>query len=296
MFPTNDHSTLRKTRSRRRRSKLKQQHPIPPVKSDHRLTNTNSTLVHRFREIINDLRRSWTRFLSYSIPELEPICHQLAIQQMSSTTPVTEYCSLVCVFCQSLIYEPITLYCGHTYCDQCIKDAQISTNMDCPRCPQDIQGQIQSSITHAHENSYEKNRFIKQLLEHSEKLKRPCQIISLVRKGQAEYAQGNYQKAIDIYSRIIDQCMRIIFCFLFFFIILLNFFKDDKDDHLALNNRAKAYSAIQNYDQALIDATHVISVKPKWIKVRFRFRVFIIPKPKRNFIFYFILSGLFMSK
>ncbi|CAF3760367.1 unnamed protein product [Rotaria magnacalcarata] len=244
MFSTNNRSTLRKTRSRRQKSKLKLHHSTQSTKLDHRTTTPNSSLIHRFHDILNDLRRSWTRFLSYSILELEPICHQLAIQQMSSATSVAEYCPLACVFCQSFIYEPITLYCGHTYCDQCMKDE--SSTIDCPRCPHDIQGQIQSPIVHAHENSYEKNCFLLHIFERSEQLRKPCQTILLCRKGQNEYAQGNFQKAIDIYSQIINEY--------------------DNNDHLALYNRAKAYLALQNYDQGLLDATHVITVKPQWIK------------------------------
>ncbi|CAF3379848.1 unnamed protein product [Rotaria socialis] len=244
MFSTNNRSTLRKTRSRRQKSKLKPHHSTQSTKLDHRTTTPNSSLIHRFHDILNDLRPSWTRFLSYSILELEPICHQLAIQQMSSATSVTEYCPLACVFCQSFIYEPITLYCGHTFCDQCMKDE--SSAIDCPRCPQDIQGQIQSPIVHARENSYEKNRFLLHIFEQSEQLRKHCQTILLRRKGQNEYAQGNFQKAIDTYSQIIDEY--------------------DSNDHLALYNRAKAYLALQNYDQGLLDATHVITVKPHWIK------------------------------
>ncbi|CAF3735551.1 unnamed protein product [Rotaria socialis] len=244
MFSTNNRSTLRKTRSRRQKSKLKPHHSTQSTKLDHRTTTPNSSLIHRFHDILNDLRPSWTRFLSYSILELEPICHQLAIQQMPSATSVTEYCPLACVFCQSFIYEPITLYCGHTYCDQCMKDE--SSAIDCPRCPQDIQGQIQSPIVHARENSYEKNRFLLHIFEQSEQLRKHCQTILLRRKGQNEYAQGNFQKAIDTYSQIIDEY--------------------DSNDHLALYNRAKAYLALQNYDQGLLDATHVITVKPHWIK------------------------------
>jgi hypothetical protein len=35
-----------------------------------------------------------------------------------------------------------------------------------------------------------------------------------------------------------------------------------------LYNRAKAYAALQQYDQGLNDATQVIALKPQWAKVR----------------------------
>ncbi|CAF2815635.1 unnamed protein product [Rotaria sp. Silwood2] len=246
MFPAyNNHSTLRKTRSRRQKLKSRQRPSIQSTKI-HQQRTTNSSLTSRFHDILSDLKSSWSRFSSYTVTELEPICQQIAIQQMSSRTSTTEFCPLICKFCQSLVYEPITLYCGHTYCNQCINDEQLSSTLNCPRCPHDIQGQIQSSIIHAREQSYKKNRFLKELFERSEKLKIKCETILLCQQGQMEYSHGNYQHAIDIYSQIIDQY--------------------DNNDHLALYNRAKAYSVLQNYDQGLIDATRVIALKPQWIR------------------------------
>ena len=204
MFAASIRPGLSKTRFRHRRTKLRQHVSIKSTKTNNQITTTNSSISNHFHKIFNNLKRYWSHFSSYNVKELEPICQQLARQQISST----ECCLLICRFCQNLIYEPITLYCGHTFCYQCIKDDHLVSIVNCPRCPQDIQGQIQSSIVHAREKSYEKNRFLKQLLEHSDKLKNKREIILLCHKGQEEYYRENYQKAIDIYSQIIDQCKR----------------------------------------------------------------------------------------
>ena len=214
---------LRKTRSRHYGRKSIQHLFVQSTKKNNQIT-TNSSLHNRFHEIFNDLKRSWLRFSSYTVKEFEPICQQLAIQQMSPTTSNSQCCPLICIFCQNLIYEPITLYCGHTFCNQCIKDESLSSTVNCPRCPQDIQGQIQSSVVHGREQSYKKNRFLKELLERPEELKIKRETILLCHKGQIEYYHGNYQKAIDIYSQIIDQCkrrIRFLFLFLFYFILIL---------------------------------------------------------------------------
>jgi Lon protease-like protein len=244
MFPASTHIKLRKTRSRRRKLKSRQTQLLKSKKIDHRTTQSTS-LVSHFHDILNDLKRPGTRFSSYTITELEPICQQIAIQVMSSTTPITDCCPFICIFCQNFIYAPITLYCGHTFCDQCIKDDEFSSSVNCPRCPENIQGQITSSILHAREKSYKKNRFLTELFENSESLKIKCEMISLCHQGQKEYSNGNYQKAIEIYSNVIDQ---------------------SNDDHLALYNRAKAYKALKQYDQALNDATHVVTLKSQWAK------------------------------
>lgn len=41
----------------------------------------------------------------------------------------------------------------------------------------------------------------------------------------------------------------------------------DPDHHLALYNRARTYRAMQQYDQALFDATQVVTLKSQWAKV-----------------------------
>jgi len=244
MFPASTSSAVRKTRSRRRKAKSKQSHLVKLTKMN-RLTTLNSSVITQFHAILHDLNRPGSRFLSYTIIELEPICQQIAIQQMASTITISDSCPFMCIFCQDLIYQPMTLYCGHTFCEECIKDDQISSSINCPRCPNDIQGQIQSSIVHARERSYRKNRFVMELFEHSETLKIKYKTISLCHQGQVEYDNGNYDKAIEIYTQIIDQ---------------------HDDEHLAFYHRAKAYKALKEYDQAFSDATRVVTLRSQWAK------------------------------
>lgn len=204
MFPTHNSSRLRQSRYRRRKLRTKQHQTIQSTKLTHP-TTVNSSIINRFYDILKDLKRPGTRFLTYTITELEPICQQLALQQMSSTVLVTEYCPFLCTFCQSFIYEPITLYCGHTFCDQCIKHDQSLSTINCPRCPDNIQGQIHSPILQAREQSYCKNRFLTELFEQSETFKTTCEMALLCHKGQIEDSNGNHEKAIEIYSQLIDQ-------------------------------------------------------------------------------------------
>ncbi|UJR28094.1 hypothetical protein I4U23_009349 [Adineta vaga] len=241
MFPVHNYSTVRKTRLTRRRIKRKQQ------KLRHH-TTINSPSIDPIYQIVNDLKRSGSRFSSYTITELEPICQQIAIQQMSVTPRIssnTEHCPLICLFCQNLIYDPITFYCGHTFCDHCIQNEEFSMTTNCPRCPDNIQEQVKSSIVYAREKSFKKNRFLQQLFDRSETFKAKYDMIRSCYKGQTEFSNDNYQKAIDIYTHIIDQC---------------------NNDHLALYHRAKAYAALKDFHQALLDANRVVSLKPQWAK------------------------------
>ena len=124
---------------------------------------------------------------------------------MSTTS--TPLCPLICLFCEDLIYEPITLYCGHTYCEQCIKDTEyFSSSIGCQRCSTDVQEQASSPISDAREKFYSKNHFLKQILERIDTIQFKLENILLCQKAQNEYENKNYQQAIDIYSIILEKC------------------------------------------------------------------------------------------
>lgn len=184
---------LKKSQVRYRKRRLVQKY----LKKLSKQTSFN-TYFHQF---LLDLQSPSERFSSYTIAELELICQQMAIQQMSSSTRSITTCPWICLFCENLIYEPLTLYCGHTYCEQCIKDEE---TIHCRRCSNDIQGQIQSSIIYARDTIYSKNHFLKQILERSETFKSKCENILLCHQGQNHYANKNYQQALDIYSHILE--------------------------------------------------------------------------------------------
>jgi hypothetical protein len=200
MFSDHKHQSVRKSQIRYHSRKLSKKH-TKKVKQ--------ASFIIRFRQILSDLQRSITRFSAYTIAELEPICQKIAIQQMSSTKTSIAYCPLICLFCENLIYEPLTLYCGHTYCEHCIKNEEYSSLLiNCPRCSKDLQGQIQPSVLYARNKMYSKNHFLKQIIERSETFKFKRENILLCNQGQNEYLKKNYQQAFDIYSNILDKCKR----------------------------------------------------------------------------------------
>ena len=203
MFHAHDHRSLKKTRSRNIQRKLKKSN-----KKTLQNHSKPSSFIERFEKSLIDLQRSGPLIHSYTIEQLEPICQQLAIQQMSSTTKKSipnEICPLICLFCQNLIHEPLTLHCGHTYCEQCVKDEQISAKMSCPRCPEDIEGQIQSSVVYARELPFARNHFLKQIFERSELLRDKYQSNLLYHKGKQEFQNGNFHTANEIFSKILEK-------------------------------------------------------------------------------------------
>jgi Lon protease-like protein len=241
MSSIHNHQLFKKSQARHHKRKLGHSHT---KKSSTKVKKTSSAA--HCHQLLRDLKTPGARFVSYTISELEPICQQIAIQRMSSSTQLITTCPWICLFCENLIYEPITLYCGHTYCEQCIKDEEYSSLLiNCPRCPKDIQEQIQSPIAYAKEKLFSKNHFLKQVLERTETVKFKCENIVLCHRAQNEYANKNYQQAIDIYSNILEKY---------------------DDEHIAFYGRAKAYLALGEFDKALDDVERVIVLKSHWAK------------------------------
>jgi tetratricopeptide (TPR) repeat protein len=252
---------FKKTSFRSRKGKLTRKHTKNSL-----LSIQHSSLITQYHQVLVDLQKPGTRFSSYTIIELEPICQQLAIQQMSTSPSSVTTCPWICLFCENFIYEPLTFYCGHTYCEQCIIDDEYSSFLiNCPRCPKDVQGQIPSSVGYAREKHFQKNHFLKQLLDRTESLKLKRENILLCHQAQQQYTNRNYQEAIDIYSSILEKCKTNLFSN---FQHLSSFLFEDDDEHIAFYGRARSYLGLQELDKALEDIDRVILLKPHWAKVQ----------------------------
>lgn len=59
---------------------------------------------------------------------------------------------LECDLCFSLICEPISLSCGHSYCRLCIVQSLTRSKKQCPTCNNIIHSFFKIVITYHHEN------------------------------------------------------------------------------------------------------------------------------------------------
>jgi len=41
---------------------------------------------------------------------------------------------LVCFICRDILYEPTTLYCQHTFCNECLEKLEENSLVECPLC------------------------------------------------------------------------------------------------------------------------------------------------------------------
>lgn len=152
-------------------------------------------------------------------------------------------CPWVCLFCENFLFEPVTLYCGHTFCIECIEDEEL-----CPHCSKEHEGQMQSSIVYARQEHFSKNRFLQNLLERIPSLNSKYETRHQCLQAKNFFRNQNYQQALEIYSNLIEKC--------------------NDDEHLPFYGRAKTYFALKQFNKALDDIEHVIVLKPQWSKVR----------------------------
>ncbi|CAF0753175.1 unnamed protein product [Didymodactylos carnosus] len=233
-------------RTNRRRSKRK---TLRSNKQQTKIkTSGKECFIRNFLQRIKDLERPIT--LAYNENQLEDICQQIVLQMQPFIRQYqilpssdTELCIFLCGICQYLLYEPITLYCGHTYCERCIKNESDNTVRGCQRCSPDIIGQIQSPIQLGKKASYSKNILLNEIFEKSTSSQIHRRCMTLYYRGLQEYDIHNNNIAVQYFNSALDIC---------------------ENNHLILNSRSQVYLALNRFDESLLDAENVIKLKPNW--------------------------------
>jgi len=147
-----------------------------------------------------------------------------------------------CVFCTSVLEEPVTLTCGHSCCKKCLlKD--LSTV--CKKCkvkydpieedPIDVEAYVKIDILVC---DLVKKFWSKDL-----------EATKLRNLGNKLFQRGAVEESIAKYTEAIELA---------------------PDDHLSLSNRSNAYQKCFQYEAALKDSEKSIEIKPDWSKAHFR--------------------------
>jgi len=191
---------------------------------------------------------------------MEPICQRIASECKASMKKSSICCPLTCLLCEHFIIEPLTLFCGHTFCENCILYEEFYPTNNCPHCLKNsTQGQNLSPVDYARRNPTSKNLFLQQLFERPEKLRSMNQNSSICRQAQNEFSKQNYQRTIELYSLALE----------------------NYDDHRAYYGRAKAFMALKEPEKALEDIERVVELKPQWPR-GFYYRSAILSEMKQH--------------
>jgi len=147
-----------------------------------------------------------------------------------------------CVFCTSVLEEPVTLTCGHSACKKCLL-RDLSTV--CRKCkvkyepieedPIDVEPYMKIDIL---VNDLVKKFWFKDL-----------EATKLRNLGNKLFQRGAVHESIAKYTEAINLA---------------------PDDHLSLSNRSNAYQKCNDFQAALQDSERSIEIKPDWGKAHFR--------------------------
>jgi len=141
---------------------------------------------------------------------------------------------LSCLVCHGVLFEPVTIPCGHSFCRKCI--AKDATNT-CKSC----------GIRHLNLPSLNINVSLQSLIE--KLFPREIQSVAKKEAGNARFSKGKFQEAIDLYTEALAL---------------------SPNDHILFGNRANVYLKLKQFREAEIDAENAIRLRPDWSKGYFR--------------------------
>lgn len=154
-----------------------------------------------------------------------------SVMNAYGSPPVKNYNSVfICVICECVLRQPTTTMCGHTFCKKClIKDA----SRTCRKCGQKLNGN----------SSLETNILVKALVE---KFWSGELVAGQLRDEGNELLHRN---ELDAAVAKFNEALNLV-----------------PDDHLTLSSRSHALNRLGKHQAALLDAEHVIKIRPHWGK------------------------------
>jgi len=147
-----------------------------------------------------------------------------------------------CIYCATVLVEPVTLACGHSCCKRCLMKDLTGV---CKKCG--------SKYEPIEEDPIDEAEHIKVSILVSELVNNfwtpELKAVSLRNEGNRLFQRGEVTASLEKYSEA---------------------FRLAPDDHLIASNRSHAYYRSEMYDEALEDANRSIKIKPDWGKSYFR--------------------------
>lgn len=147
-----------------------------------------------------------------------------------------------CVFCSSVLDEPVTLTCGHATCKKCL--VRDITGV-CKKC--------KTKYAPIEEDPIDVEPYIKVCILTSELVgkywSRELESTRIRSEGNRLFQRGCVEESIQKYSQAIENC---------------------PEDYLSHSNRSNAHFRNNNMEAALEDAIKSIQCKPDWGKAYFK--------------------------
>lgn len=141
-----------------------------------------------------------------------------------------------CLICRNMIYDPVTIPCGHTFCRSCLSK---DSSKQCKNC-----GTINHYLNVLRIKS---NILMSRVLENW--FPGHCKAVKLKKDANDAFQSCKFKDAINIYSSALEMAPK---------------------DHILWSNRSHAYYKLDKYKEALDDAEQVLRLRPDWPKGYFR--------------------------
>ncbi|XP_070554255.1 LON peptidase N-terminal domain and RING finger protein 3-like isoform X2 [Ptychodera flava] len=141
-----------------------------------------------------------------------------------------------CHICHGLLYEPVTIPCGHTFCKYCM---QKNKSRICKKCNAHHAGLVLTTL--------KVNVVLSNLVEKC--FSTGTTACKLKLQGNQLFSEKKFEQAVDIYTKALSA---------------------EPSDHLLLSNRSHAYASLSKHQEALEDAERVCELRPDWPKGFFR--------------------------
>jgi len=139
-----------------------------------------------------------------------------------------------CYICRGILFEPVTIPCGHSFCRKCIAKDPSNT---CKSC----------GVRHLALPFLNTNVSLQALIE---KLF-PHEIQSVAKKeeGNKVFAKGQLQAALELYTEALAL---------------------SPNDHIIFGNRSNVFFKLKQFREAELDGENAIRLRPDWSKGYFR--------------------------
>ncbi|WAR00617.1 LONF3-like protein [Mya arenaria] len=141
-----------------------------------------------------------------------------------------------CLICRNMLYDPVTIPCGHTFCRQClVKDA----SKQCKNCGTKY---LYLNISRIKSSVLLSQTIDKWFPEHSK-------AVEIKKMANDAFQTCRFEEAIRLYTG----AMELV-----------------PNDHLLWSNRSFALSRLDRNEEALEDADMILQLRPDWPKGYFR--------------------------
>ncbi|XP_045203478.1 LON peptidase N-terminal domain and RING finger protein 1-like [Mercenaria mercenaria] len=157
-------------------------------------------------------------------------------QDKQVDTDMNRNVTFECLICRNMIYDPVTIPCGHTFCRSCLRK---DLTKQCKNC-----GTINHNLNVSRIKS---NILLSQIIEHW--FPDHCKAVKIKKDANDAFQSCKFKDAIKLYSNAIEMA---------------------PTDHILWSNRSHALCRLDRYQEALGDAEHVLQLRPDWPKGYFR--------------------------